>query len=552
MAAALRPVNLRALGLPALLALAVAVPVAWAAGSAVAAALDAQAWRDLWQQPQWPRALAMTLWTGLAATALSVALTAWVLSRSFPGQLWQRVVQALPPMLAVPHAAFAIGLAFLIAPSGWLLRAVSPWATGFDAPPPWPTTQDPWGLGLIAVLVAKEVPFLLWAAATQLQRADTGARWARELDAARSMGYTPQRAWWRVLWPQLWPRLGGPLVAVLAYSLTVVDMALVIGPQTPPTLAVLAWQWLLDADAAVNAQGAAAAWLLAGAVAVLTGALWALRHAARWRTWWTAGGRGRAGTGQAASGWPLLALVVLYGGVMLALGVGSLAGAWPFPQLWPQQWGLQAWQSVASSATTLWTTLGLALVSAITALIWSVAWLECAPPAWDTRLRRLVYLPLLLPSVLWVVGLHRLTLAWDIDARFAGLWLAHTLAAVPYVLIALSPAYLGFDARYAQIAASLRKGRFTYLARIKWPLLRASLLSALAVGFAVSVAQYLPTLFVGAGRFNTVTTEAVTLASGAQRPLTAAYAWLQWLLPAMVFALAAWAGRPRRFAGGKQ
>lgn len=548
MAAALRAVTWRALWLPALLALVVAVPVAWAALLAVAAALNAQAWHGLWQQPQWLRALAMTLWTGLAATALSVALTAWVLSRSFPGRRWQRLVQALPPMLAVPHAAFAIGLAFLIAPSGWLLRAASPWATGFDAPPPWPTTQDPWGLGLIAVLVAKEVPFLLWAAATQLQRADTGVRWARELDAARSMGYTPQRAWWRVLWPQLWPRLAGPLVAVLAYSLTVVDMALVIGPQNPPTLAVLAWQWLLDADAGVNAQGAAAAWLLAGVVALLAGALWALRDAAHWRARWTAGGRGRA-RGRPHS-LALLLLAVLYGGVMLALAVGSLAGAWPFPQLWPQQWGLQAWQSVASSATTLWTTLALAGISAATALVWAVAWLECAPPAWDAWMRRLVYLPLLLPSVLWVVGLHRLTLAWDMDARFAGLWLAHSLAAVPYVLIALSPAYLGFDARYAQIAASLRKRRLTFLARIKWPLLRAALLAALAVGFAVSVAQYLPTLFVGAGRFNTVTTEAVTLASGAQRPLTAAYAWLQWLLPALVFALAAWAGRPRRFAKG--
>jgi putative thiamine transport system permease protein len=235
---------------------------------------------------------------------------------------------------------------------------------------------------------------------------------------------------------------------------------------------------------------------------------------------------------------------------MLALAVGSLAGVWPFPQLWPQQWSLQAWQSVAASAATLWTTLALAAASAAAALVWAVAWLECAPPAWDAPLRRLVYLPLLLPSVLWVVGVHRLALAWHIDAQFAGLWLAHSLAAVPYVLIALSPAYLGFDARYAQIAASLRKSRFTFLARIKWPLLRASLLAALAVGFAVSVAQYLPTLFVGAGRFNTVTTEAVTLASGAQRPLTAAYAWLQWLLPAMVFALAAWAGRPRRFAKG--
>jgi hypothetical protein len=85
----------------------------------------AAAWRELLADPQTVRALAMTLWTGLCATALSVALAAWVLSRSFPGPgLWQRLVQRLPPMLAVPHAALAIGLAFLIAPSGWLLRAV--------------------------------------------------------------------------------------------------------------------------------------------------------------------------------------------------------------------------------------------------------------------------------------------------------------------------------------------------------------------------------------------------------------------------------------------
>ena len=63
------------------------------------------------------------------------------------------------------------------------------------------------------------------------------------------------------------------------------------------------------------------------------------------------------------------------------------------------------------------------------------------------------------------------------------------------------------------------------------------------MGFAVSVAQYLPTLYVGAGRFSTVTTEAVNLAAGGQRSLTAAFAWLQWLLPALVFAIATQLGR---------
>jgi putative thiamine transport system permease protein len=536
-----------------LLGLLIATPVVGTVVSAIADALSVQAWRMVRNDPQLPRALAMTLWTGLAATGISIGLSAWLLSRSFPGPLWARTVKALPAMLAVPHAAFAIGLAFLIAPSGWLLRAFSPWATGFDAPPPWATTQDPWGLGLIVVLVAKEVPFLLWAAATQLQRADTAARWTRELDVARSMGYAPRTAWWRVVWPQLWTRLAGPMLAVLAYSLTVVDMALVIGPTSPPTLAVLAWQWLQDADVDINAQGAAAAWLLGGVVAVLAGVLWAMRGALRRRGRWVSGERGksslRVGFSQTniVTSYPQLTLTALYLAVMLALAVGSVSGVWPFPRLWPESVSLQGWQSVFTSAATLWTTAALAAISSITALAWGLAWLECAPPAWDDHLRRLIYLPLVLPSVLWVVGLHRLCLAWGIDARWPGLWLVHSLAAAPYVLIALSPAYLGFDARYAQIAASLQKNRLTFLLRIKWPLLKASLWGALAVGFAVSVAQYLPTLFVGAGRFATVTTEAVTLASGAQRSLTAAYAWLQWLLPALMFVVAAWVGRPRRF-----
>jgi putative thiamine transport system permease protein len=223
---------------------------------------------------------------------------------------------------------------------------------------------------------------------------------------------------------------------------------------------------------------------------------------------------------------------------------------WPFPALWPHNLSLGGWRSVAASMDTVVTTVGLAAASSFTALVWVVLWLETAPPHWDQRLRRIAYLPLLLPAVLWVVGLHRLVLAWHIDGQWLGLWLAHTLAALPYVLIALSPSYLGFDSRYRQLAASLGHGRAAFLLRVKWPLLRAGLWAALAVGFSVSVAQYLPTQFIGGGRFGTVTTEAVTLASGGQRSLLAAYAWLQWLLPAAVFALAAWGGRPRRFRTG--
>jgi hypothetical protein len=95
MAAALRPVKRQVTA--ALLALLIAVPLLWVTLSAVGAALDPGAWAGLRADLQWPRALAMTLWTGVAATALSVALSAWLLSLSFPGPLWQRRCRCCRP-----------------------------------------------------------------------------------------------------------------------------------------------------------------------------------------------------------------------------------------------------------------------------------------------------------------------------------------------------------------------------------------------------------------------------------------------------------------------
>ncbi|MDZ4136465.1 MAG: ABC transporter permease, partial [Paracoccaceae bacterium] len=51
--------------------------------------------------------------------------------------------------------------------------------------------------------------------------------------------------------------------------------------------------------------------------------------------------------------------------------------------------------------------------------------------------------------------------------------------------------------------------------------------------------QYLPTLFMGAGRIATLTTEAVTLSSGSDRRVTGVYASLQAALPFAAYLAAA-------------
>lgn len=530
-----------------------ALPLGAALAGAIGAGLDAAAWQRLLEDPAlWP-ALRLSLWVGAGSTLLALGLSLLLVTHLHGTPLWQRVERSLGALLAVPHAAFAVGLALLLAPSGALMRLVAPLA-GWDAPPDLATVQDPAGLALIAGLVLKEVPFLLWNVMAQLRPPAQASLLRQQLLTARTLGYADATVWWRVLWPQLLPRLALPLLAVWAYGVTVVDMALVLGPTRPPTLAVLAWQWLLDAEAAVNAQGAAAALLLA--VLTAAGALLAAASLRlvrpvlrRWRS------RGdRPAARRAAALVPRLAMggALLYALVLALLAFVSVAGVWTFPAWWPQQIGTEAWQAVAGAQATLQLSAGLGLLSALTGLLLALAWMESTPARWDAAAAPVVFATLLVPGLLLAVGLYRLALALRVDGQLLGLWLAHSLYTAPYALIALAPAYRGFDARYAQIAAALGRGRAVFLWRIKWPMLRAPIAAALAVGFAVSIAQYLSTQFVGAGRFATVTTEAITLAAGGQRPTMAAFALLQALLPALGFGLAWAVGRRERAAAPRE
>ena len=526
----------------ALPALVFGVPLLAALWLGVGQALDAAAWSRLFADSQFAPALRLSVWVGTASTALSLLAMLWVVTRLHGTRTWLRIQASLGGLLAVPHAAFAVGLALLLMPSGWLSRALA-LVTGWESPPDIATVQDPAGLALIFGLVLKEVPFLLWNVAAQLQRVGQGAELTRQLQVAATLGYAPATAWARVLWPQLLPRLALPLLAVWAYGFTVVDMALVLGPTRPPTLAVLTWQWLQDADDATNRQGAAAALLLTGVMAaVALGAMlaWLAVRPALLRRWT----RGDRPVAVARRFNPLpAAAVIVYAAVLALLLFTSLVGVWSYPALWPARWSFEAWQTVVASLPTLGVTALLAVLSATTGLLLAVAWMETTPAHWDARAAWAVFVPMLVPGVLLVAGLYRVTLALRLDGTLGGLWLAHSLYVAPYVLVTLAPAYRSFDVRMEQTAHALGRSHAAFLWRVKWPMLLAPLASSFAVGFAVSVTQYLSTQFIGAGRHASVTTEALTLASGGQRNLAAAFAVLQGALPAAVFAAAWWWGR---------
>jgi putative thiamine transport system permease protein len=120
---------------------------------------------------------------------------------------------------------------------------------------------------------------------------------------------------------------------------------------------------------------------------------------------------------------------------------------------------------------------------------------------------------------------------------------------LPYVFLSLTPAWNALDRRYALASLSLGKSRTSTFLYVELPLLTRPILTAFAIGFAVSAGLYLPTLLIGAGRLPTITTEAVALAAGGNRRVIGVYAFLQAVIPfagfLLAFALPAWLFRNR-------
>jgi putative thiamine transport system permease protein len=497
-------------------------------------------WRRLLSAPELPSALRLTLTSGLLASAASVAIVIAFCAAAHGTPLFRALERLLAPLLAIPHAAVAIGLAFLLAPSGWVARSLSPWATGWTTPPDLATVQDPLGLGLTVGLVVKEVPYLLLmvlAASAQIEVKES-------LAIARSLGYRRMTGWLKAVLPRVYPQIRLPIYAVIAYSLSVVDMALLLAPATPPPLAPLLLRWFNDPDFAMRFCAAAGA-ILQLLIVVTAIAAWRGAEAivARLGRIWVAGGR-RGGGGRTigiVAGGAMLIVVALAVAALAANGLWSVAERWRYPAALPTEWTLVRWRHHAGElGALLWTTAALGATAALCALGLTLGCLENEQRHGlhvSNRGLWLIYAPLLVPQVSFLFGLQVLLVAVGLDGGWIGLVWSHLLFVLPYVFLSLADPFRRLDERYARSARCLGASPSRVFWRIKLPMLRRPVVAAFAVGFAVSAAQYLPTLFAGAGRFATLTTEAVSLAAGADRRVIGLYALVQGVLPLLPFGL---------------
>jgi len=495
-------------------------------------------WRVLLAQPGLWASVRLTLVAGLGATALSLLAVALFCAAAHGTRAFRWVQAGVAPVLATPHVALSIGVLALAAPSGTIARLLSPWATGWRQPPDLVTTGDGWGVSLMLGLALKEAPYLLLMAIAALN----GLPAAGWMAAARGLGQPVPVAWLKAVFPAVYRGLRLPVLAVLAYAMSAVDVALLLGPTSPPPVAVLAVRWFFDPDLTrVFPAAAAACLLLLLTVAALV--VWVAERAVAWlgRGW---AASGRVGGALALRGGGLL-LPGLLGAALLSLGAAglwSVAGPWRFPDALPARLDGAAWAAqVGGMAGPFGMTLGAALASTGLALLLSVAALEAGArhgPAARTGWLALTALPLVVPQAGFLFGLQVALLGLGLDGGWAALVWAHLVFVLPYVLLSLRDPWQALDPRLVRIAACLGASPGRVLLRVKLPILLRPLLAAAAVGVAVSAGQYLATLLAGGGRMATLATEAVTLASGGDRRVLGVYAVVQAGVPLLFYAAA--------------
>ena len=500
-----------------------------------------EAWRELIATPGLFTSLRLTITAGFGATILSLVMAVGFVTTAARHPALKRFEQALAPLLAAPHAALALGFAFLILPSGWIARIISPELTGWTQPPAIVTVRDMAGLSFMIGLVLKEAPYLVLMILSALNQ--TPHR--QIVAAAQALGYSPAKAWLVGVFPLVYRQIRFPVYAVLAFSLSVVDVALVLAPGTPPPLSILAARWFADYDLALypRAAAAATAQLLLVIAAILVWRLGEAAVAVLGRLWLEGGKRRTSASVVLGSG----ALAAVTCGVfaiasLLTLAIWSFAGNWRFPDalptsLTPEIW-MRHWAEVGGPAVN---TLVLGALSTGGALVLVLLCLENeARSGQRTGIGTvwLLYLPLLVPQIAFMFGLQVWLVRLGADGALLAVVWAHLVFVLPYVFLSLADPYRALDRRYERSSAALGVGPLGTFFRVKLPILLKPILVSAALGFAVSVAQYLPTLFAGSGRIATLTTEAITLSSGADRRVLGVFGVLQAAMPTVTYLVA--------------
>ena len=237
------------------------------------------AYQAVLRQPEFLQSLGFSLYIALMATFMSTVIAIWaaiLLRQQFAGRGVLAFLFQLT--LTLPHLIGAIGILYLLSQSGLIARLA--YGIGvIDQPSAFPAlVYDRFGIGIIVQYIWKEVPFITLILLAQMQTLGEDYE-----SVARSLGASRWQSIRHVLFPMILPGVLAASVLVFAFTFGAYEVPLILGPNAPATLPVLAYRKFTDVDLAARPQAMALAVIISVISAVLVALyVWTVRRQDRW------------------------------------------------------------------------------------------------------------------------------------------------------------------------------------------------------------------------------------------------------------------------------
>ena len=136
----------------------------------------------------------------------------------------------------------------------------------------------------------------------------------------------------------------------------------------------------------------------------------------------------------------------------------------------------------------------------------------------------LLALPLIIPPVMVAVALFYYYARLGLVGTFSGLVFAHTILALPFVVITVAATLQGFDPNLRRAAASLGASPLQAFRKVTLPIILPGVLSGAVFAFVTSFVELLVILFVGSPEQRTLPRQIFSGVSETMSPTVAAAA----------------------------
>jgi putative spermidine/putrescine transport system permease protein len=141
-------------------------------------------------------------------------------------------------------------------------------------------------------------------------------------------------------------------------------------------------------------------------------------------------------------------------------------------------------------------------------------------------LRTLFMLPMVIPAVVLGIGMQMLVARLGIANTHFALIIAHTVVAIPFVIVSVSGSLAAIDKRVELAAASLGATPTTVFRKVTLPLAMPGIITGAVLAFATSLDEVVLTLFVAGPNQRTLSRQMFTTIKDNISPAIAAAAFI--------------------------